>query len=111
MSSKKKHAKVAVLAHKDWVSDQLGGRTSASMQLELESERNKCQGCEPIDRNDAFESALEKIKPKPRHTTVHDGLCACLVWKNNPTLVSNEANVLHFLMTLMAPQINKNVLH
>ena len=93
-----KVVKVVALAHRSYVCDQLGGRTAAATQLELCSERKKHQGCSTIERDESFESMLERVRNKARFMPTCRGPCTCLVDNDGPTIVENNANAIQHVM-------------
>ena len=94
----KKVIKIVVLAHKSYVYDQLGGRTAATIQHEISSDRKKYQGYEQVKNDESFESMLERIRSQVRSIPSYRGLCTYLVESDGPTIVDNKADVLQYVM-------------
>ena len=90
--------KVVALAHRSYVHDELGGRTAAAMKLELSSESKKRQGHSTIEKDESFESMLERVRDNARCMPICRGLCARLVNNDGPTIVENNANALQHVV-------------
>ena len=56
--------KVVVFVNKSHKYDQLGSRSSEATQLEIASDRKKCQGCCTIEKEQRFVSLLENLRTK-----------------------------------------------
>ena len=73
-SNLNKVVKVVALAHESYACDQLGGRTTAEIQLEVSSERKNHQGHSTIEKDESFESMLESMRNKARCMPMCRGL-------------------------------------
>ena len=91
------HAECVVIASKLCKYDQLGGRSHACVQGELESEKNEFQGFVEIKENDAFLGLLKRLQSEARCIPSCKGACTCVVARNRPSLTPNDMNVVQGL--------------